>query len=225
MNRYYLIFLLLLCGCTTLKKENMVVYGSENDAINNAIFDFIHTEKRLLKDDNTFLVSARNVEGKIVLTIIGDPNKISLIADFDDRIKRNTVARYDEYKSVSVIDTISNDTIFCITSNNDHQSLWINKDKVSYSYRAFPTMFVEADGKRFFWYDKTKNVTEAIINTLYRYNSVDTMIVNAYIPEHSINDAKKGVVYYFCENNLRNYKKTGSNTLTKYYKPPKLKCN
>jgi hypothetical protein len=225
MNRYYLIILLLLCGCATLKKENMAVNGSANDAINNAIFDFIHTEKRLLKDDNTFLVSADTVERNIAaITIIGNPNKITLIADFADSIKKNTVARFDEYKNVSVIDTINNDTIFRITGDNDHPSLWINKDKVSYNYRAFPTMLIETDGKLFFWYDKTKNVTDTIINTLYRYNFVDTMIVNAYIPEHSINDAQKGIVYYFCENNLRNYKKTGSNTLTKHYKPPKLKC-
>jgi hypothetical protein len=207
MNRYYLIFLLLLCGCATLKKENMVINGSENDAISNAIFDFTHTENRLLKDDNTFSVSADNLEGNIVVTIIGDPNKISLIANFTDSIKQNMVARLDEYKNVSFLDTISNDTIFRITGDSDNPLLWINKEKVSYSYRAFPTMLVETDGKLFFWYDKTKNVTDTIINTLYRYNFVDTMIVNAYIPDKIINDAKKGIVYYFCGNDLRNYKK------------------
>jgi len=223
MNRFYLICILLLCSCATLK-ENMVVNGNENDAIRNAIFDFTNTEKRLLKDDKTFLVSADNVEGSIIVNIIGDPNKISLIAEFVDSTKNNMVARIGEDKSVLVIDTINNDTVLCITGDDDYPILWINNDKVSYSYRAFPTMLVETNGKLFFWYDKTKNVTDTIINTLYKYNFVDTMIVNAYIPDRIINDAKKGVVYYFCENDLSNYKKTGSNTLTKYYKPPKLKC-
>lgn len=177
MNRFYLIYILLLCSCTTLK-DNMIVNGNENDAILNAIFDFTHTENRLLKEDRTFLVSIDNVEDNIVVGIIGDPN-----------------------------------TILLITEENG-----------SYSYRAFPTMLVETKGRLFFWYDKSKNVTDTIINTLYKHNFVDTMVVNAYIPDRIINDTKKGAVYYFCKNDLSNYKKTASSTLTKYYKPPKLKC-
>ncbi len=179
MNRYCLILLLLLCGCITPKKKNMVVNGNENDAICNAILDFTHTEKRLLKNDNTFAVSVDTIKGNIVVTIIGDPNAILLITEEDG----------------------------------------------NYNYRAFPTMLVETSGKLFFWYDNKKNVTDTIINTLYKYNFVDTMIVNAYIPDRIINDAKQGVIYCFCKNDLSNYKKTSSNTLTKYYKLPKLKCN
>lgn len=176
MNRYYLICILLLCSCATLKK-NMVING--NDAIKNAISDFIHTESRLLKSDNTFLVSTDTIGSSIVVTIMGDPNAILLITEEDG----------------------------------------------SYSYRAFPTMLVETNGKLFFGYDKTKNVTDTIVNTLYRYNFVDTMIVNTHIPDRIINDAKKGVIYYFCENDLSIYKKIDANTLTKYYKPPQIKCD
>ena len=102
--------------------------------------------------------------------------------------------------------------------------LLIGEEDGTYDYRAFPTMLVEIDGKMFFWYDEEKSTTDTIINTLYRHNFVDTMIVNAYIPDRIINDAKRGVVYYFCKNDLINYKKTGSNTLTKSYKPPRLRC-
>ena len=50
MKRYfYLIFLLSLSACGTSQKENMVTIGGVDDAINNAIIDFTHTEKRLLK--------------------------------------------------------------------------------------------------------------------------------------------------------------------------------
>jgi len=156
----------------------MVINGNENDAIRNAIFDFTHTEIKLLKDDKTFFIYAKNIDDKIVVNIIGDPNPISFIIEEDG----------------------------------------------SYSYRAFPTMLVETNGKLFFWYDKTKNVTDTIINTLYKYNFVDTMIVNAYIPEHSINDAKKSVVYYFCKDDLRNYKKKKGDNIRRHYRTPKLKC-
>lgn len=179
MKRYfYLIFLLSLSACGTSQKENMVTIGGVDDAINNAIIDFTHTEKRLLKGDDSFLVSAETLEEIIVVTIIGDPNTVLLIGEEDG----------------------------------------------TYDYRAFPTMLVEIDGKMFFWYDEGKSTTDTIINTLYRHNFVDTMIVNAYIPDRIIDDAKRGVVYYFCKNDLINYKKTGTNTLTKSYKPPRLRC-
>lgn len=170
MNRCFFIYILLLCSCVTLKK-NVAVNGNENDAIRNAIFDFIHTENSLLKDDNTFLITTDTIENYITVMIIGDPNAVLLIIEEDG----------------------------------------------SCSYRAFPTMLVEANGKLFFWYDKTKNVTDTIVNTLYKYNFVDTMVVNKYIPNRLINDAKKSVIYYFRKNDLSIYKKTSSNTLTKRY--------
>ena len=156
----------------------MVINGNENNAIMNAIFDFIHTENKLLQDDKTFFIYTKNVEDKIGVSIMGDPNTILLIIEEDG----------------------------------------------SYSYRAFPTMLYETNGKLFFWYDDTKSVTDTIINTLYQYNFVDTMIVNAYIPESTINEVKKGANYYFCKNDLSNYKKIITNKSIEYYKPPKLKC-
>jgi hypothetical protein len=164
MNRCFFIGILLLCACSTSKvdKVNMVVNGDENDAIMNAVFDFIHTENKLLKDDKTFLVYTENIEDKIGVSIMGDPNSILFIIEEDG----------------------------------------------SRSYRAFPTMLFEADEKLFFWYDETKSVTDAIINTLYKYNFVDTMIVNVYIPERTISEVKKGADYYFCRSDLSNYKKT-----------------
>jgi hypothetical protein len=222
MNRYFLIFLLLLCGCSTLK-ESMVVNGNKDDAIKNAIFDFIHTESKLLKDDKTFFIHTENVEGYIGVRIMGDPNKISLIVDIVDNIKNNTIVRVGVSNSISVIDTIDNDTVYQIIGE-DNPVIWLNKNKVSVSYRAFPTGVMERNGKLFFWYDETQSVTDTIINTLYKYNFVDTMIVNMYIPDRIINDAKKGADYYFCKDNLSKYKKVITNRAIGHYKPPKLKC-
>jgi hypothetical protein len=155
---------------------------------------------------------------------MGDPNPILLIADFVDSIKNNMVRHIGEYNSVLITDTTDSETVLRMTGDENHPTLWLNKNKVFYSYRAFPTMLVETNGKLFFWYDDTKNVTDTIINTLYKYNFVDTMIVNAYIPDRIINDAKKGADYYFCKSDLSKYKKVITNKAIGHYKPPKLKC-
>jgi hypothetical protein len=203
----------------------MVVNGNENDAIKNAVFDFIHTENKLLKDDKVFLIHTTDVENNIGISIMGDPYKISLIVDFIDSIENNMVVCIGEYNSFLFIDTIDNDTILRMTDDDYHPILWLNKDKVSISYRAFPTNLIETNGKLFFWHDKTKSVTDTIINTLYKYNFVDTMIVNEYIPSSTINNAaKKGADYYFCRNDLSKYRKVITNNTIGYYKPPKLKC-
>jgi hypothetical protein len=202
----------------------MVVNGNENDAIKNAVFDFIHTESKLLKNDKKFYIYTENVESNIGVTIMGDPDKISLIVDFIDSIENNMVICIGEYNSFLFIDTVDNDTILHMTDDDYHPILWLNKDKVSISYRAFPTGLLESNGKLFFWYDKTKSVTDTIINTLYKYNFVDTMIVNTYIPGGTINHAKKGANYYFCRSDLSKYRKVVTDKAIGYYKPPKLKC-
>ena len=177
MNKYYWIFLLFLYGCSTFK-ENMTVNGSKNDAIMNAVLDFIHTEKNLLKEDKVFSTRTEEDINYISVSILGTDSPISFIIERDG----------------------------------------------SYSYRSFPTMLIETDGKLFFWRDKTKSVTDTIISTLYRYNFVDT--VDMFILNITVrsNDAKKAAHYYFCKNNLSKYQKIITWVAMGSYEPPKLKC-
>lgn len=171
-----MIFLFSLCACATLKKE-IITKGNANEAINNAVSDFIHTERSIQKKDNAFWVYADTVKNNIVVTIIGDSNKVLLI-----------------------------------------------KEDGNYSYRDFPTILIESDEKIFLGYEKEGETTDTIINTLYRYNFVDTMIVNTYIPDRMIDESKKGVIYFFCKNDLSVYKKIHTNTIAKHHKHPQLKC-
>jgi hypothetical protein len=39
------------------------------------------------------------------------------------------------------------------------------------------------------------------------------------------NDGVEGVIYYFCKNDLTNYKKSDVSNIRKHYKIPLLKCN
>ena len=169
MKTYYLIFFLCLCSCSTLK-ENMIVNGNKNDAIENAILDFVHTEKKLLKCDKVFSISAEEYQDNTVITILGNLTRILLIIE----------------------------------------------ENGSYNYCLFPTRLIETHDKLFFWYDETKSVTDTIINTLCKYNLVDT--VDIYSGTIIFDDAKKAAAYYFCKNNLSEYRKIVTNRGSKWHK-------
>jgi hypothetical protein len=101
----------------------------------------------------------------------------------------------------------------------------ITEDSIFYSYRAFPTAFIIEKNKLFFWDNDSKAVSNSIVRTLYQYNFVDTAIIGKYfyIPEHINDDAQKSMNYYFCKDDLSNYKRKVSSAWGRY-KPPRLKC-
>jgi hypothetical protein len=178
LNYILILFLLLLSSCSSWKGV-LVSSGDQNDAVRNAIYDFINTE-RLSKKDNVF--------------------------------------------SVGVIDTLSDTVLGIYVIGNENTQLVITKDGTEFSYRAFPTRYLELDGKLFYWYDAAETVSDDLIDTFTRYSLIDTMIVNVYIPERIIDDSKKGVDYYFCKNNFLKYKKVRGTIAMGWYDPPRLRC-
>lgn len=99
------------------------------------------------------------------------------------------------------------------------------EDSVTFSYKGLPTGFLEKGNKLFYWHDADKDVTDDLISTYMKYNLLDTMIVNVYMPASTISHDKKGVDYYFCKNNLLKYKKVKTKKAIGYYNPPKLNCD
>lgn len=85
-----------------------------------------------------------------------------------------------------------------------------------------PTQYIIKNGKLFYWWDDNVPVTKEIIAVLWRYNLLQTDFL---IPNFSINDNQKGAHYYFCKNDLSNYKRVITKIGLGYYKPPKLRCN
>lgn len=65
------------CG---IWRNNLIVNGDEQDAIHNAILDFINTSK-LFKDDSTFLIEIASVEDVYVIAITGTINRIIITED------------------------------------------------------------------------------------------------------------------------------------------------
>ena len=100
-----------------------------------------------------------------------------------------------------------------------------DKNKVGAFDEFFPTRYIIRDEKLFYWNDTTQVITQEMISTLERFDQIDFNWSKEYIlPPLIIDDGKEGMVYYFCENDLRNYKKNGSGTIRQHYDPPKLNC-
>lgn len=83
MKLKYLIILTLifLFGSCSTWKNAMVVKGNQNDAVKNAIMDFLHTS-RLAKKDSIFSISIKSINKDIFgVSIFGARNKISVVTE------------------------------------------------------------------------------------------------------------------------------------------------
>lgn len=171
----------LLGSCAVNKWQNTLIQkGDMNDAINNAITDFVHTSK-WSKKDSIFTVT---------ITDINEENINITIAVADDDVYPNS------------------------------------KNKVGTYDHIFPTRYTVKEGKLFYWNDATLFITQDIISILEKYNHIDcrwSELPNIIGGVH--NDGVEGVIYYFCKNDLTNYKKSDVSNIRKHYKIPLLKCN
>ena len=104
-----------------------------------------------------------------------------------------------------------------ISANNNYQFYYSEETKEN-----LPSRYVIIANKLFYWWDNDYPVTEEIIAVLWKYNLLQKDLL---IPEFSTNDSKKGADYYFCKNDLSNYKRVITNKGMGYYKVPSLKCN
>jgi hypothetical protein len=171
----------LLGSCAVNKWQNTLIQkGDMNDAINNAITDFVHTSK-WSKKDSIFTVT---------ITDINEENINITIAVADDDVYPNS------------------------------------KNKVGTYDHIFPTRYTVKEGKLFYWNDATLFITQDIISILEKYNHIDcrwSELSDIIGGVH--NDGVEGVIYYFCKNDLTNYKKSDVSNIRKHYKIPLLKCN
>ncbi len=112
-----------------------------------------------------------------------------------------------------------------------------------------PSRHIIKNGKLFYWYDSAYGLTEEMVNVLWQFNLADSVKISdkslmfgvadhhvpevfgadyvgpEYIPiDYSINGKSKGAHYYFCKNDLSNYKRIITNIGLGGYKPPKVKC-
>jgi hypothetical protein len=70
-----------------------------------------------------------------------------------------------------------------------------------------PDQYIEYNNKLFCWYDDKKGRNPNIIKKLAEYKVIDSVTVLTEDMGYIRDDAKKGVNYYFCKDNLLIYKK------------------
>ena len=84
MKKYsYIIFtyIFIFCSCSAWK-ASLVSNGNQNDAVHNAITDFLHTEK-LSKQNSVFSVSIDTVNNEMLgISILGYEEKLILHPDY-----------------------------------------------------------------------------------------------------------------------------------------------
>lgn len=168
---------IFILGSCSSWKSTLTQSGNTNSAIQNAIVDFLHSEKSLAKEDSVFSVYVENINNDILG--VG-------------------ISRYGK------------STVF-------------TKNEIDYDYSLFPAKYYKSGGKLFFWKDSTTSVSQEIINKLYTMDRVDTAIyLKSFPPMHYYNEFQKELVYYFCRQNLLQYKKV--RTSTSIMLNPKMKC-
>lgn len=132
-TQYYIVLILVfLIGSCAPWKDIMVTEGNQNDAIKNAIHDFLHTSK-FSKKDSIFSIYFENVNDNVLGVSIGaEENK--LLPSSDNKIGTNHPyfpTRYIEqegklfywYDSTHVI---TNDLVSILSKYNQIDSLNVN---------------------------------------------------------------------------------------------------
>ena len=194
-NIFLIIISCLLSGC----KSSIVILQKETDQtedfINVAISDFV-SKCSLFKKDSVFKIS---VEDTLV--------ELSFQSE-QSRWILDTV-----YQNILVVN------VFGLINK-----VWYFSDAVIGSKGKLPSRYVIVKGKLFFWQDDNYPLTEEILSVFKRYNILTEMMERGALPDNPINDAAKAADYYFCRNDVSNYKRVVTHVATGYYEPPKLKC-
>jgi hypothetical protein len=146
--------------------------------------------------------------------------------DYDSAIKNaisdfsNTTSLFREDRTFSVgIKNLNNGIIGISILGNVNKFIITEDGKSS----RLPTKYLEYKGKLFYWYDESYPLNKDIIDKLDKCNLIDSVKSIAFAKLIN-DDAKKGMDYYFCKNNLLKYKKIKTNQAIGYYEPPKLDC-
>ncbi|MGV8947175.1 MAG: hypothetical protein ACOH1N_12150 [Lutibacter sp.] len=202
LNNLFLLSLLLLFGsCSAFKKE-LAQTGGQKEAIQNAILDFSNTSG-LYKKDTVFFVSFHDPLYKMVLEETNEGN-----------------GKWVEGKPYQGIVAVN-------IGANYNKMLLTDSVKVGKKGVKIPTRYIEKDSKLFYWWDDNYPLTQEALDTFGKYNLLAENNLDGVIEfyDFKINDAQKGVDYYFCKNDLTQYKKITTDKGIGFYDAPSLDCN
>lgn len=156
----------------------------------------------------------------------GDENNAiqNVISDFTQ-----TSYLYKQHKVFSIsLQEINQTKIVIGILPTEDKFLPMPEDTIGNKRNYIPTNFFVKEGKLFYWNDSNKSLSEEIVNLLHQFNLIDSININGFIeiPEGAmiIDERQKGVDYYLCRNNLKNYKKVTTRIGYGYYPAPQLNC-
>ena len=174
--------LLILCapilwGSCAAWQHTLISTGNRNDAVNNAVTDFLRSN--LSKKGDTFIVYFADINEDVIALGIGS-------SDF---------------------------------------KVWVYPEDTIGSHRIFTRHLIK-DGKLFYWDDPDYGLTQEMIDALVAFDHVDSTNFYGQVayPSYGINEKEKGADYYFCKDDLTNYKRVITNIAIGWYDPPKLRC-
>lgn len=119
-----------------------------------------------------------------------------------DFMKMSSLQKKDNVFNISFKEL--NSGIIAVGIIGSHNKFYIDGNK---PLTRMPTNYIEVNNKLFYWYDANEKDNN-IIDKLKEYNLIE---YDSEIFEYVVDDKKEGVNYYFCKNNLKNYKKQKTN--------------
>ncbi|WP_340067363.1 hypothetical protein [Ascidiimonas aurantiaca] len=202
LNTLFLLSLFLLLGSCGTFKKNLTQKGGNKEAVQNAILDFSNTS-RLYNNDSVFSVWVYDKLHKMVLKETDDRNSEWV----EDKLYEGIVA-------VSI-------------SASHNKILYTDGAKIGQKGVKMPTRFIEKDGKLFYWRDDDYPLTQETLTVFKKYNLLVNNDLDGVVEfyDFTVNDAQKGVHYYFCKNNLLKYKKITIHKAIGYYDAPSINCS
>lgn len=193
--------LFLICACGGFKK-GLVQIGGQEQAARNAILDFSSTSG-FYKTDSVFSVKIHEPLYRMVLEDTNDGN--GKWVEGDPYIGVIAVSISVDYDKMLLTDSVE-----------------VGKKGVT-----MPTRYLEKDGKLFYWWDDSYPLTQETLTVFEKYNLVAENNLDGVIEfyDYTIDDAQKGIDYYFCGNDLTKYKKVTTNKGIGFYDAPLPNCN
>jgi len=201
LNNLFLLGILFLLGSCKAYKKKLIQKGGNREVLQNAILDFSNTSN-LYKKDSVFSVWIHDPLYKMVLNETSDEN--SEWINGKPYLGMIAVSISADYNNILLTDTI----------------------KIGYKGLKIPTRYIEKDNKLFYWRDADYPLTQETLTIYKKYHLLVDNDLDGVIEffDLKINDAQKGVHYYFCEKDITNYKKITTNKAIGYYNAPILDC-
>ena len=122
---------------------------------------------------------------------------------------------YDGKYSYQWVPDIPYENIIKVSISGDSENTYIEKKELS-EYDRIPSRYFIFKEKLFLWYDENQPLTQELIDALKQFNLLKNDDEAVLVIDHS----KKTAQYYFCKNNLTQYKRKISNITS----IPRLKC-